>query len=150
MTDRRAEVTQLEDGTYRLEGIISVADVPNINGIIYPADVLGTALQDFLAKDWRPVTFGCNGSRVLPRVEDVIGEVVAGTFEEGIARVVVQTLATSQADQGMVTRRQDAALVASGLGEVVGSQVTVYEITSIGIVPVADVLPFVSRNTSDQ
>lgn len=140
MTDRKAKVTRQTDGTYRVEGVAYVADEPNVNGLIYPKDVLEKALAEFLAKGFRPVTFGC---KVRPRLADVIGEVVGGEVRGNEVHMEVKTLPSHWASLGMKGRQFDAALAGSGTGnmDVKTSRIHDFHITSIGLVGAAEVEP---------
>jgi len=140
MTDRRAKVTRLPDGTYEVEGVAYVAGQPNVNGMIYPKGVLEKALAEFMAKDFRPVTFGC---KAQPKLGDMIGEVTDGEMVGNEVRMRIKTLPSHWAAHGMAARKLDAALAGSGIGDLdeKTNHIRDFHITSIGIVGVGDVEP---------
>lgn len=145
MTDRRAKVTRLEDGTYQVEGVAYVADQPNVNGMVYPKEVLERALTEFMGQDVRPVTFGCKAS---PKLADMIGEVAEGEMVGDEVRMTIRTWPSHWASHGMKAREVDAALAGSGVGDMDEEtrRLRDFHITSIGIVRTDEVEP---RENSD-
>lgn len=140
MTDRKAKVTRKPDGTYKVEGVAYVADKPNANGILYPKEVLEKALVEFMRKDFRPVTFGC---KPQVKLADTIGEVVAGKVVDGEVHMEIKTWPSHWASHGMEARQHDVALAGSGIGDMDEKTraIRTFEITSIGLVGVAEVEP---------
>lgn len=145
MTDRRARVTRLPDGTYQVEGVAYVADEPNANGMVYPKEVLERAWNEFLSKDFRPVTFGCTAE---VRLAEVIGEVESGSFEGNVLHATVRTFPSHWASAGMEARKLDAALAGSGIGDMDEKTryIRDFHITSIGVVRTQDVTPGENSN----
>lgn len=140
MIDRRAKVTRLPNGAYRIEGVAYVADEPNINGITYPKEVLVKALSVFLKKDFRPVLLGCGTTL---RLVGAIGEVTGGRFEGNVLHMTIQTFSTGQAARDMEVLKHGVALAGTGMSNGMDETNTVseFEIISIGLVPVSYVTP---------
>jgi hypothetical protein len=148
MADRRLKVTKVEGDIYTLKGVAYEADVPNINGTIYPRSVLEKALAEYLEKpeDERLLTIGC---QVEPKLRDAIGVVTGGEMVGSEVRLEARTLATSSAAAAVAAAYKDAlAFAGAGISEPREDEGTMqkFEITNMGVVRLHEVQPCEHKN----
>jgi hypothetical protein len=141
MSDRKLKVERLDDGTVRLSGVAYEADKPNVNGVIYPKAVLKKAMEDFMAKDFRPVTYGCEANATLRKT---VGLVESAELEDDKVVMTAKTLETSRGEKlAEVCLATDVAFACAGMGKVSDSKVLGddFTILSVGVVPLPEVEP---------
>jgi len=134
MIDRRLKVTMNPDGSADVEGVAYVADTPNVNGTIYQKEVLEKALAEFMKKDFRPLTRGCQPGK--PRLRDLVGQVEDGKLDGAEVSLTARVYpAFVEVLEGEV------AFAGSGEGESETNAdgdlvVRNFKVHSIGVVPV--------------
>ena len=144
MVDRRAKVTPLEGGRYEIEGVAYIAGVPNVNGMIYTRQALEEAFPRFMAKDFRPVTVGCDAE---PKLATCVGEVAGWSSDGDVFRVKLKTLPLEHVSGWVEAAAGDVAIAgACQVSTVTGTveEMTVKSIeklVSFGLVTVDEVTP---------
>jgi len=142
MADRKLDVEALDDGTWLLSGVAYEADKPNVNGRIYPEAVLKKAVEGFMAKSFRPVSYDL--SEVKPGLASVVGTVEEMELAGGEVKATIKTLKTEKAFHWIsaLLVSGDIAIAGAGIGKVNDDkEIEEFEITSVGVVPLDRVMP---------
>lgn len=142
MIDRRLKVTKRPDGTITMKGVAYEAGRPNVNGLVYPREVLEGALAKYLAQPERTLvlTLGCT-AEAKPKLEDVIG-IVTGVEFVGNELHVEAKLLKDNAFASLAAHYPDGlAFAGAGIGDMDEKTSTMREFTirSIGLVKLSEV-----------